>query len=84
LYKKIAVFSAHKPVKNLLFNFFGVEGCVVDHPRITIIKEEEEEYVKIMRSPRKMDNLPKLQGSTPDISHKFNYVKQHLVCAIYN
>ncbi len=22
--------------------FFGVEGCVVDHPRITIIKEEEE------------------------------------------
>jgi len=28
----------------LLFNFFfGVEGCVVDHPRITIIKEEEED-----------------------------------------
>jgi hypothetical protein len=24
--------------------FFGVEGCGVDHPRITIIKEEEEKF----------------------------------------
>jgi hypothetical protein len=32
-----------KPVKKLFCNFFfGVEGCVVDHPRITIIKEEEK------------------------------------------
>jgi hypothetical protein len=31
-----------KPVKNCFVNkFFGVEGCVVDHPCITIIKEEE-------------------------------------------
>jgi hypothetical protein len=46
LSKKIAVFSAQKPVKILFYNFFGVEGCVVDHPRITIIKEEEEEIPK--------------------------------------
>jgi hypothetical protein len=32
-----------KPVKKVFCNiFFCVEGCVVDHPRITIIKEEEE------------------------------------------
>jgi hypothetical protein len=31
-----------KPVKKLFVIFFGVEGCVVDHLRITIIKEEEE------------------------------------------
>jgi hypothetical protein len=29
--------------KNCFVIFFGVEGYVVDHPRITIIKEEEEE-----------------------------------------
>ncbi len=29
--------------KNCFVIFFGVEGCVVVHPRITIIKEEEEE-----------------------------------------
>ncbi len=33
-----------KPVKKLFRNFFGVEGCVVVHPRITIIKKEEEIY----------------------------------------
>jgi hypothetical protein len=36
---------AQKPIKKKLYsNFFGVEGCAVDHPRTTIIKEEEEEY----------------------------------------
>jgi hypothetical protein len=33
--------KTHK--KNCIVIFFGVEGCAVDHPRTTIIKEEEEE-----------------------------------------
>ncbi len=32
-----------KPEKNCFVIFFGVEVCAVDHPRTTIIKEEEEE-----------------------------------------
>jgi hypothetical protein len=36
---------AQKPIKKLYSIFFGVEGCAVDHPRTTIIKEEEEENV---------------------------------------
>jgi hypothetical protein len=43
LYKKNQQFLLKKPVKIVVNNFFGVEGCAVDHPRITIIKEEEEE-----------------------------------------
>ncbi len=41
--KKIAFICSktHKK-KNCIVFFFGVEGCAVDHPRTTIIKEEEE------------------------------------------
>ncbi len=43
LYKKKWHFYAQKTrKKNCFVIFFCVEGCVVDHPRITIIKEEEE------------------------------------------
>jgi hypothetical protein len=41
--KKLHFLCKKTRKKNCFVIFFGVEGCAVDHPRITIIKEEEEE-----------------------------------------
>jgi hypothetical protein len=61
--KKIAFICSKTHKKKLYSIFFGVEGCAVDHPRTTIIKEEEEETPASHREMKSQHRVsPEPQG----------------------